>query len=113
MGFITGIVIAVVIALLVVTAIVIYNGLVRARNGYKNAFAQIDVQLRRRFDLIPNLIETAKQYMAHERQTLEAVVNARNTAMAGLSAAQAKPGIPLRCNNCRPDSRRSTARWAG
>lgn len=94
MGFITGIVIAVVIALLVVTAIVIYNGLVRARNGYKNAFAQIDVQLRRRFDLIPNLIETAKQYMAHERQTLEAVVNARNTAMAGLSAAQAKPGDP-------------------
>ncbi len=94
MGFITGIVIAVVIALLVVTAIVIYNGLVRARNGYKNAFAQIDVQLRRRFDLIPNLIETAKQYMAHERQTLETVVNARNTAMAGLSAAQAKPGDP-------------------
>lgn len=94
MGFITGIVIAVVIALLVVTAIVIYNGLVRARNGYKNAFAQIDVQLRRRFDLIPNLIETAKQYMAHERQTLEAVVNARNTAMAGLSAAQDKPGDP-------------------
>ena len=94
MGFITGIVIAVVIALLVVTAIVIYNGLVRARNGYKNAFAQIDVQLRRRFDLIPNLIETAKQYMAHERQTLEAVVNARNTAMAGLSAAQTKPGDP-------------------
>jgi len=94
MGFITGIVIAVVIALLVVTAIVIYNGLVRARNGYKNAFAQIDVQLRRRFDLIPNLIETAKQYMAHERQSLEAVVNARNTAMAGLSSAQAKPGDP-------------------
>lgn len=94
MGLIIGIIVAVVIALLVIAAIVVYNGLVRARNGYKNAFAQIDVQLRRRFDLIPNLIETAKAYMAHERQTLEAVVNARNTALAGLSAAQAKPGDP-------------------
>lgn len=94
MGLIIGIIVAVVIALLVITAIAIYNGLVRARNGYKNAFAQIDVQLRRRFDLIPNLIETAKAYMAHERQTLEAVVNARNTAIAGLSAAQANPGDP-------------------
>ena len=71
-----------------------YNGLVRARNAYKNAFAQIDVQLRRRFDLIPNLIETAKAYMAHERQTLEAVVAARGAAMNGLAAAQANPGDP-------------------
>ncbi|WP_234708254.1 LemA family protein [Mycolicibacter arupensis] len=71
-----------------------YNGLVRARNAYKNAFAQIDVQLRRRFDLIPNLIETAKAYMAHERQTLEAVINARGAAMNGLAAAQANPGDP-------------------
>jgi LemA protein len=64
--------------------------LVRARNAYKNAFAQIDVQLRRQFDLIPNLIETAKAYMAHERQTLEAV----GAAMNGLAAAQANPGDP-------------------
>ncbi|MEO8888816.1 MAG: LemA family protein [Jatrophihabitantaceae bacterium] len=71
-----------------------YNGLVRARNAFKNAFAQIDVQLQRRFDLIPNLVETAKAYMAHERDTLEAVTAARSAAMAGLSAAQAKPGDP-------------------
>lgn len=81
---------------LVLLAVVIfgYNALVRARNAFKNAFAQIDVQLRRRFDLIPNLLETAKAYMAHERQTLEAVVNARNIALTGLSAAQANPGDP-------------------
>ncbi|WP_244187591.1 LemA family protein [Mycobacterium gastri] len=79
---------------LLVMVIAGYNGLVRARNAYKNAFAQIDVQMRRRFDLIPNLVETARAYMAHERQTLEAVVNARNMAMAGLSAAQANPGDP-------------------
>ena len=72
----------------------LYNGLVTGRNSYKNAFAQIDVQLRRRFDLIPNLIETAKAYMAHERQTLEAVVAARGAAMNGLAAAQANPGDP-------------------
>ena len=70
----------------------INNRLVGARNEYKNAFAQIDVQLTRRYDLIPNLVETAKSYMAHERQTLEAVVAARNTAMAGLKAAAANPG---------------------
>ncbi|EUA00405.1 lemA family protein [Mycobacterium kansasii 824] len=86
-------IVAVVIVLLVMV-IAGYNGLVRARNAYKNAFAQIDVQMRRRFDLIPNLVETARAYMAHERQTLEAVVNARNMAMAGLSAAQANPGDP-------------------
>jgi LemA protein len=71
-----------------------YNGLVTARNGYKNAFAQIDVQLQRRFDLIPNLVETAKAYMTHERETLEAVVAARSAAQAGLSAAKASPGDP-------------------
>lgn len=70
----------------------LYNGLVVARNGYKNAFAQIDVQLTRRYDLIPNLVEIAKGYMAHERGTLEAVVQARNLAVAGLSAAKASPG---------------------
>jgi LemA protein len=70
----------------------IYNGLVRARNAYKNAFAQIDVQLQRRFDLIPNLVETAKAYMGHERETLEAVIAARSAAQAGLAAAKADPG---------------------
>jgi LemA protein len=71
-----------------------YNHLVRARNAYKNAFAQIDVQLQRRHDLIPNLVETAKGYMAHERQTLEAVTAARGAAVSGLQAAQANPGDP-------------------
>ena len=70
----------------------IYNGLVTARNGYKNAFAQIDVQLQRRYDLIPNLVETAKGYMKHERETLEAVIAARGAAMNGLAAARANPG---------------------
>jgi LemA protein len=70
----------------------IYNGLVTARNAFKNAFAQIDVQLQRRFDLIPNLVEVAKKYMAHERETLEAVIAARSAAQAGLAAAKANPG---------------------
>src|SRR5690606_29548402 len=73
-------------------AVGIYNGLVSARNAWKNAFAQIDVQLQRRFDLIPNLVETAKAYMSHERQTLEAVIAARSAAQAGLAAAKANPG---------------------
>jgi LemA protein len=72
----------------------IYNGLVTARNAFKNAFAQIDVQLQRRFDLIPNLVETAKGYMSHERETLEAVIAARSAAQSGLSAAKANPGDP-------------------
>jgi LemA protein len=72
----------------------VYNSLVRARNGYKNAFAQIDVQLTRRHDLIPNLVETAKAYMAHERGTLEAVIQARNSAVTARTAAAANPGDP-------------------
>ena len=72
----------------------IYNGLVTARNAFRNAFAQIDVQLQRRFDLIPNLVETAKGYLKHERETLEAVIAARGAAMSGLSAAKASPGDP-------------------
>ena len=94
MGLVIGIIIAVVVVLLVILVIAGYNGLVRARNAYKNAFAQIDVQLRRRFELIPNLVETAKTYMAHERETLESVVAARGAAMNGLAAAQANPGDP-------------------
>ena len=72
----------------------IYNGLITARNAFKNAFAQIDVQLQRRFDLIPNLVETAKGYLKHERETLEAVIAARGAAISGLSAAKSSPGDP-------------------
>lgn len=70
----------------------VYNALVQGRNRYRNAFAQIDVQLQRRFDLIPNLVETAKAYMAHESQTLEAVIAARSAALNGLARAKARPG---------------------
>lgn len=82
------------IVLLVLFLVGIYNRLVAARNAYKNAFSQIDVQLTRRYDLIPNLVETAKGYIKHERETLEAVVRARNAAVAGLRAAAASPGDP-------------------
>jgi len=78
----------------VVLAIAIYNGLVTRRNAYKNAFSQIDVQLKRRHDLIPNLVETAKGYLKHERETLEAVVAARNSAQTAGRAAAANPGDP-------------------
>ncbi len=70
----------------------LFNKLVTLRNRYKNGFAQIEVQLKRRYDLIPNLVETAKGYMSHERETLEAVISARNQASAGLQAAAADPG---------------------
>ncbi len=73
-------------------AVGIYNNLIRGRRGFENAFAQIDVQLTRRYDLIPNLVEIAKGYMAHERDTLEAVIKARNQAVSGLKNAQANPG---------------------
>ncbi len=72
----------------------IYNKLVSLRNRFKNAFAQIDVQLKRRYDLIPNLVETAKGYMKHERETLAAVINARNQAASAQQAAAANPGNP-------------------
>jgi len=88
-----------IIVLLVLFVIGIYNGLITARNGYKNAFAQIDVQLTRRHDLIPNLVETAKGYLAHERNTLEAVITARNAAVSGLKAAAANPGDPAAVQN--------------
>jgi LemA protein len=82
-----------VVAVLVV-AVLIYNGLVTARNGYRNAFAQIDVQLIRRHDLVPNLVEVAKGYLKHERETLEAVIAARTAAVSAQSAATAAPGDP-------------------
>ncbi|MCA8944575.1 MAG: LemA family protein [Planctomycetes bacterium] len=78
-----------VLVLLVVWFVGIYNGLVRARNETKNAWSQIDVQLKRRHDLIPNLVETAKGYMQHERQTLEAVIQARNMAVQARGPKQA------------------------
>lgn len=86
------IVVAGLVLLLATVMIAIYNKLVRLHVGYTNSFAQIDVQLRRRYDLIPNLVEVAKGYMAHERGTLEAVIAARNQAAAGLKVAVAKPG---------------------
>jgi len=83
------------IALLLVFWLVgVYNGLVVARNRFKNAFAQIDVQLKRRYDLIPNLVETAKGYMAHERETLDAVIKARNSAFAAEQKVAANPSDP-------------------
>ena len=81
----------VILAGLLVWATSIFNGLVMRRNRFKNAFAQIDVQLKRRYDLIPNLVETAKTYMAHERQTLEAVIAARNSARSASQKAAADP----------------------
>jgi len=81
-----GIIIGVVVVVLAIILWVLYNGLVRLRNQVKNAWAQIDVQLKRRYDLIPNLVETAKGYMKHERETLEAVTNARNLAQQVSSA---------------------------
>ncbi len=92
-----------VIALLVVGGVVflfilwlvaVYNGLVVSRNQYKNAFAQIDVQLKRRYDMIPNLVECVKGYMSHERGTLEAVINARNSAFAASQRAASNPTNP-------------------
>ncbi len=83
-----------IVAVIIVFAIGIYNTLVMLRNRYKNAFAQIDVQLKRRYDLIPNLVEAVKGYMAHERDTLEAVVKARNIAVTAANNASAAPGSP-------------------
>lgn len=88
-GLLVFVVAIVVLSFLVVG---IYNRLVALRNQFKNAFAQIDVQLKRRYDLIPNLVETSKGYMKHERETLEAVINARNQAMSAGQKAAANPG---------------------
>jgi LemA protein len=87
----------VLIIILVVLAVILasmYNRLVALKNRFKNAFAQIDVQLKRRYDLIPNLVETAKKYIQHERETLEAVIAARSRAVSANSAAASNPGDP-------------------
>ena len=81
-----------IIAVIAFYVIGIYNRLVSLKNRFENAFAQIEVQLKRRHDLIPNLVETAKGYLSHERETLQSVIEARNTAAAGLKAAAANPG---------------------
>ena len=93
MGVAGWIIIGVIVAA-AIWAIMIYNGLVALRNRFKNAFSQIDVQLKRRYDLIPNLVETAKGYLKHERETLEAVIKARNQAISASQAAAASPGNP-------------------
>jgi LemA protein len=83
-----------VVAVAVMVVVGMYNGLVTLRNRYKNAFSQIDVQLKRRYDLIPNLVETAKGYLKHEHETLEAVVQARNAAYSAGAQAAKNPGDP-------------------
>ena len=86
------VIVLVLIVALAVMVMGIFNKLITYRNRYKNAFAQIEVQLKRRYDLIPNLVETAKGYMKHERETLEAVISARNQAVGGLQKAAQDPG---------------------
>ncbi len=90
----TLLVIGVVLLVIVIALVGIFNKLVTLKNRFQNAFAQIEVQLKRRYDLIPNLVETVKGYMAHERETLEAVIQARNRALSGLQAASSDPGDP-------------------
>ena len=87
-------IVLIVVAVLAFWAIGVFNGLTRKRNAYKNAFAQIDVQLKRRYDLIPNLVETVKGYAKHERETLEAVIKARNIAATAAEAAARAAGDP-------------------
>src|SRR4051795_2722051 len=87
-------IVALLLLFLLIFAVSNYNRLVELRNRFKNAFAQIDVQLKRRYDLIPNLVETVKGYMAHERETLEAVIKARNSAFSAEQKAAANPSDP-------------------
>jgi LemA protein len=88
----TGLIVLGIVVVAAVLLVSAYNRLIALRNRYKNAFSQIDVQLKRRYDLIPNLVETAKGYLKHERQTLEAVISARNQASGAAQRAAAAPG---------------------
>jgi LemA protein len=97
-GLIALIAVGAVVLILAMYGVGVYNRLVVLRNRLENAFSQIEVQLKRRYDLIPNLVETVKGYMKHERETLEAVIKARNLAVSGLNAAAAKPGDPAAMN---------------
>ena len=91
---VAALVLVAIVVIVVLAAISMYNNLVRLRNVFKNAFSQIDVQLKRRYDLIPNLVETAKGYIKHERETLEAVTAARNIAVAANKNVASQPGDP-------------------
>lgn len=90
----TFLILLVIVVVLAVVGVSTYNRLVQLRERFKNAFAQIDVQLKRRYDLIPNLVETAKGYMSHERETLEAVIKARNQALSAEQKVAQDPGAP-------------------
>ena len=104
----------VLVGLLVVVALIgMYNRLVTLRNRYKNAFSQIDVQLKRRYDLIPNLVEVAKGYIKHERETLEAVIKARNAASCGRPAGGQAPGDPVAMTALGRPKVSLPAPWAG
>ncbi len=105
----TSFIIVILLAIVLGMGVAIYNRLTRLRNAIANGFAQIDVQLKRRYDLIPNLIETARKYLQHERETLEAVINARNQAQsaAGKVRARSRRCGPRRCLGCS----RGGARW--
>src|SRR5579872_5917273 len=87
-------IVAVIVVIAIAWPVSIYNRLVVLRNRFQNAYSQIDVQLKRRYDLIPNLVEVAKGYMAHERETLEAVIQARNQAVVAQQKAATSPGDP-------------------
>ena len=104
----TGWVLLILLIILVVVLVNIFNRLVALKNQFANAFSQIDVQLKRRYDLIPNLVETAKTYMQHERETLEAVIAARNAAATGLNQAEATNAADMNQLN-RAESKLATA----
>lgn len=98
-GAVTGIVVIVLLVVIVLWVVGIYNRLVDLRNRFKNQFSQIDIQLKRRYDLIPNLVETAKAYLKHERETLEAVIAARNQAATANAKAASNPADPAAMRN--------------
>jgi LemA protein len=112
-GWIILIVAGSVLFLVILWLVATYNGLVVGRNRYKNAYAQIDVQLKRRYDLIPNIVECVKGYMAHERDTLEAVIKARNTAFSAGEKAARNPGDPAAMKELGQAEDSWAASWGG